>query len=110
MNARPSLRTLLSVIVVTGLFAMPRAFATGEGAVTPTEAQTTRMSSAETLLNFKIEAPAKRTPPDCAAAKKLEQDRRKLDPQLSASDKRKYLDPISPDPCKEVESIVPMKR
>lgn len=111
MNTTFSLRRLLSVIVTTALCTASSAFATSEGGTNQTEAQTDRMSSTEALLNFKIDQSIKHTPSSgCRRARKMEQDRRKLDPQLSASDKKKYLDPVGPDPCKEVESNVPLKR
>ncbi|MDH4155644.1 MAG: hypothetical protein OEV01_17875 [Nitrospira sp.] len=61
---------------------------------TVTEPDTTGV--AETILGFKVEEFAGRTqPPDCTAAQKLQNDRRKLDPQLSASNGMNVLNPAS---------------
>ena len=54
---------------------------------------------AETLLDFKIEEVVERPQPsDCTAVQKLENDRRKLDPQLSGSDERDRLNSARNNP------------
>ncbi len=58
---------------------------------------------AETLLDFKIEEFFGHTqpPPDCTTAQKLQNDRRKLDPQLAASNGMNILNPESQAICNE---------
>jgi hypothetical protein len=78
-----------------------------ERAVTQPE----KMAVEETSLDFRIEKPVERTRrSDCAAAQRMEHDRRQLDPQLSASDRRNVLDSASQDRCNEPESSLPMNQ
>lgn len=63
----------------------------------------------EALLTFKIEAAVDGiVPKGCGADLKLHRDRRLLDPQLPASDKRNNLDPPTFIVCTEVEPVQPM--
>lgn len=65
----------------------------------------------EALLNFKIEAAVDGiSPKGCHTDLKLDRDRRLLDPQLPASDKRKNLDPPTFILCAETEPVLPMNQ
>lgn len=65
----------------------------------------------ETELNFRIEIVVERPSPLCCTAdQKIDSAHRKLDPPLSASDKKNNLTPMTPDACKGTEPIMPMNR
>ena len=65
----------------------------------------------EALLNFRIEAAVDSVvPKGCGATMQLDRDRRLLDPQLPASDKRNALDPSTSILCTEVEPVQPMNQ
>ncbi len=65
----------------------------------------------EALLNFKIEAAVDgMLPAGCHTDLTLGRDRRLLDPQLPASDKRKNLDPPTFIVCAETEPVLPMNQ
>lgn len=75
-----------------------------ERAVTQPE----KMAVAEASLDFRIGELVERTRRSgCAAAQRVEQDRRQLDPQLSASDSRNVPDSASQDRCNEPDSRQP---
>lgn len=73
--------------------------------------QPEKVGIAETLLDCKIEeAVGHPQPSDCTAVQKLENDCRKLDPQLSGSDERDRLNSAENNPCKNADSSLPMNR
>lgn len=77
----------------------------------PTVLQHEKKGIAEALLEFKIEETVGHTQPsDCTAVQKLENDRRKLDPQLSGSDDRDRLNSARNNPCNNADSSLPMNR
>ncbi len=73
--------------------------------------QAEKISAEEALLSFRIEEVTKRASPSrCAEDRRLQRDRRMLDPQLLVPAKRRNLNLASPDICKEVELLLPMSR
>lgn len=73
--------------------------------------QPEKLTAEESLLNFKIEQLTESTQPSgCAAAQRMEDDRRRLDPQLSASDRRNVVNSASQETCKETEFSLPMNQ
>lgn len=100
------------LIVMSGFLNAPGVWAVYESAPNErTGIQPEKVGIAETLLDFKIEeAVGHPQPSDCTAVQKLENDCRKLDPQLSGSDERDRLNSAENNPCKNADSSLPMNR
>ena len=100
------------LIVLSGFLNGPGVWAVYEFAPNErTVIQPEKAGIAETLLDFKIEEAVGHTQPsDCTAVQKLENDRRKLDPQLSGSDERDRLNSAKNNPCKNADSSLLMNR
>lgn len=100
------------LVVLSGFLNAPGVWAVDEFAPNErTVIQPEKAGKAETLLDFKIEEAVGHTQPsDWTAVQKLENDRRKVDPQLSGSDERDRLNSAKNNPCKNAHSSLPMNR